>query len=183
MQAIQRAIFSGELSLGQRILEEELAARLGISRATLREALRRLEQVGLVRIKPRRGTFVTNLSLREIEHNCRLRSLREGLAARYASERITADNRKELARFVEGMRAAALENRDPDSFLRLDLEFHHCVWRVAGDRVLEYLLKFLSTPYFAFIASLSTYVFSDLEKVLRSHEQYLAALERTARPC
>ena len=74
VKAIQSAIFNGELKLGQRIMEEELAATFQISRATVREALRRLEQVGLVQIKARRGTFVTRLTLTEVERTCRLRA-------------------------------------------------------------------------------------------------------------
>lgn len=65
--AIRDAIFQGELKLGQRLLEEELADKFQISRATVREALRRLEHVGLIQIKPRRGTFVTRLTLGQIE--------------------------------------------------------------------------------------------------------------------
>src|SRR5262249_52976827 len=123
VRAIQSAIFRGELKLGQRILEEELADAFKISRATIRESLRRLEQVGLVQIKPRRGTFVTRLTLTEVERTCRLRAVIEGLAARYASERLSRDEWKELAKHVARMKAAA-EAGNRDAFLRLDREFH-----------------------------------------------------------
>ena len=179
-KAIQSAIFRGELKLGQRLLEEELAATLKISRATLREALRRLEQVGLVQIKPRKGAFVTRLTLIEIERTSRLRAVLEGLAARYASERITEGEWHEMARLIEGMKAAA-EGGDLDAFLRLDRGFHEHVWTLAHDNQLEYILRFLSTPYFAFIASVSTYVVSDVRKVCRAHEEYAEVL-RTGDP-
>src|SRR5271170_5987388 len=100
VKAIQSAIFSGELKLGQRIMEEDLAEAFQISRATVREALRRLEQVGLVQIKPRRGTFVTRLTLGEIERTCRLRAALEGLAARYASERLTENDWQKVKQVV-----------------------------------------------------------------------------------
>src|SRR6516162_11686702 len=106
VKAIQSAIFSGELKMGQRIMEEELAETFQISRATIREALRRLEQVGLVQIKPRRGTFVTRLTLLEIERTCRLRAVLEGLAARYASERLTEAGWNQLAGHIEDMKSA-----------------------------------------------------------------------------
>lgn len=179
-KAIQSAIFRGELKLGQRLLEEDLAATLKISRATLREALRRLEQVGLVQIKPRRGAFVTRLTLIEIERTSRLRAVLEGLAARYASERITESEWQEMAKQIEGMKAAA-EQGDLDSFLRLDRGFHELVWTLAHDNQLEYILRFLSTPYFAFIASVSTYVVSDVRKLCRAHEEYADVL-RTGDP-
>ena len=180
VRAIQSAIFHGELKLGQRILEEELAEGFKISRATVREALRRLEQVGLVQIKPRRGTFVTRLTLLEIERTCRLRAVIEGLAARYASERLSEQEWKGLARHIAKMKAAA-KTGDLDGFLRLDHQFHERIWSLAHDSQLEHILRFLSTPYFAFIASVSTYVVSDVRKVCRSHEQYLEVL-RTLDP-
>jgi DNA-binding GntR family transcriptional regulator len=180
VKAIQSAIFSGELKLGQRIMEEELAETFQISRATVREALRRLEQVGLVQIKPRRGTFVTRLTLVEVERTCRLRAVLEGLAARYASERLTDGDWRTIKQLVDEMKAAA-KRSDLTSFLNLDRTFHELIWALAGDDQLEYILRFLSTPYFAFVASVSTLFLSDVSKVCRAHEKYLTVL-RSGQP-
>ena len=173
--AIQNAIFRGELKLGQRILEEELAATLKISRATLREALRRLEQVGLVEITPRRGTFVMKMTLGKVERLCRLRAVIEGVAARYACANLTEGDEKELRRHVQAMGSAAVSG-DLDAFLYHDREFHLRTWKIARDEHLEYILKYLSTPYFAFIATISTHLFSDIREVYNAHIQYLEAL-------
>jgi len=175
VKAIQSAIFSGELKMGQRIMEEELAETFQISRATVREALRRLEQVGLVQIKPRRGTFVTHLTLKEVERTCRLRAALEGLAARYASERLTENDWQKVKQVVGEMKAAA-DAGELSAFLGLDRKFHELIWALAEDDQLEYILRFLSTPYFAFVASISTLLLSDVSKVFRAHEKYLAAL-------
>ena len=175
VKAIQSAIFSGELKLGQRIMEEELAETFQISRATVREALRRLEQIGLVQIKPRRGTFVTRLTLTEVERTCRLRAALEGLAARSASERLTDNDLRVIKRVLGGMKTAA-ETRDLSAFLALDRKFHEFIWGLADDSQLEYILRFLSTPYFAFVASVSTFLLSDVSKIYRAHEKYLQAL-------
>jgi DNA-binding GntR family transcriptional regulator len=176
VKAIQSAIFSGELKMGQRIMEEELAETFQISRATVREALRRLEQVGLVQIKPRRGTFVTRLTLKEVERTCRLRAALEGLAARYASERLTGKEWEAVKQIVEEMKAAATAG-ELSAFLHLDRKFHELIWTLAEDDQLEYVLRFLSTPYFAFVASVSTLLLSDIMKVYRAHEKYLSALK------
>lgn len=176
VKAIQSAIFSGELKMGQRIMEEELAETFQISRATVREALRRLEQVGLVQIKPRRGTFVTRLTLKEVERTCRLRAALEGLAARYASERLTDKDWEAVKQIVEEMKAAATAG-ELSAFLHLDRKFHELIWTLAEDDQLEYVLRFLSTPYFAFVASISTLLLSDINKVYRAHERYLSALK------
>ena len=175
VRAIKSAIFRGELKLGQRVLEEDLAAALHISRATVREALRRLEQVGLIQIKARRGIFVTRLTLLEIERSCRLRSVLEGLAARYASERLTDKDWRAISQYVSQMKAAS-ESGELDTFLDLDRKFHELIWKLAHDSQLEHILRFLSTPYFAFIAGISTFIFSDVRKVCRAHRDYVKAL-------
>ena len=179
VKAIQSAIFSGELKMGQRIMEEELAETFQISRATVREALRRLEQVGLVQIKPRRGTFVTRLTLKEVERTCRLRAALEGLAARYASERLTDKEWEAVKQIVEEMKAAAAAG-ELSAFLHLDRKFHELIWTLAEDDQLEYVLRFLSTPYFAFVASVSTLLLSDITKVYRAHEKVSQRAESRA---
>jgi DNA-binding GntR family transcriptional regulator len=176
VNAIQSAIFNGELKLGQRIMEEELAATFQISRVTVREALRRLEQVGLVQIKARRGTFVTRLTLTEVERTCRLRAALEGLAARYASEHLSDSDWQAIKDILVQMKVAA-ETRDLTAFIKLDRKFHELIWTLADDAQLEYILRFLSTPYFAFVASISTLLLSDVSKVYRAHEMYLNALK------
>src|SRR5260370_41796298 len=155
VRAIQSAIFRGELKPGQRILEEDLAVKLKISRATIREALRRLEQVGLVRIQPRRGTFVTKLTILEVERTCRLRAVLEGLAARYASERLTDEDLTVLEKTAADIKTAA-DQSDLDTFLKQDRRLHEIIWGYADDKQLEHILRFLDTPYFAYIASVST---------------------------
>jgi DNA-binding GntR family transcriptional regulator len=175
VNALENAIFRGQLKMGQRILEDDLAHELNVSRATMREALRRLEQIGLVQIKPRHGTFVTHLTLVEIERTCRLRAVLEGLAARYASERLSEPEWKELEGKIEEMRQAA-DAGSLENFLDLDHKFHERVWELAGDKQLIHILRFLSNPYFAFIASVSTYVFSDLRRVWRAHKLYVDVL-------
>jgi DNA-binding GntR family transcriptional regulator len=174
--ALQKAILQGELKLGQRILEEELSATFGISRATLRESLRRLEQLGLVQIKPRKGTYVTKLSLEEIERICRMRALLEGLAARYCAANLTDHRNTHLRQIIIQMRKAA-KMGDHDAFLDADMRFHQSVWKFAADDQLEHVLKFLSTPYFAFIANVSAHLFTDTEALCQSHERYLEFLQ------
>ena len=178
--AIRDAIFRGELKLGQRLLEKDLSAKFQISRATVREALRRLEHVGLIQIRARRGTFVTQLTRGDIERTCRLRAVLEGLAARYASETMTQEDHSCLEAQVQAMKRA-VEDSDPARFLQLDREFHEVIWTFSGDVQLQYILRFLSTPYFAFVATLSTFVLTDIRRVWRAHEEYVETL-RDKRP-
>jgi DNA-binding GntR family transcriptional regulator len=84
LDALRRAIVSGELRPGQRVGQEEVAELLGVSIAPVREALRVLEQEGQVTHFPRRGYFVTRLRIEDLEEIYALRRLLEERAARHA---------------------------------------------------------------------------------------------------
>src|SRR5574341_233991 len=66
-EQLENAILTGELKPRERLVESDLGARLGVSRTPVREALRRLEERGLVRILPHRGAIVSDFSPREVE--------------------------------------------------------------------------------------------------------------------
>src|SRR5919199_1225673 len=85
---IREAIASGELQPGDQIVETAMAAKIGVSRSPVREALRRLEQQGLVEAIPNRGTFVAALDEADVEEIVLLRGALEGLAARLAADRM-----------------------------------------------------------------------------------------------
>ena len=84
LDGLRSAIVSGELAPGQRVVQEDLAERLGVSIAPVREALRILEQEGQVTYKPRRGYFVTELRIEDLEEIYELRQLLEERAMRMA---------------------------------------------------------------------------------------------------
>jgi DNA-binding GntR family transcriptional regulator len=84
LDALRRAIVDGELRPGQRIAQEQVALRLGMSIAPVREALRVLDQEGQVTYRPRRGYFVTELRIEDLEEIYELRKLLEERLARAA---------------------------------------------------------------------------------------------------
>ena len=84
LRRLRAAIVAGELAPGQRVLQEEIAERLGLSLAPVREALRVLEQEGQVSYRPRRGYFVTELNIDDLEEIYELRRILEARAARLA---------------------------------------------------------------------------------------------------
>ncbi len=86
--ALRQAIISGRWSPSSRLHEVRIAQQMGVSRAPVREALRQLEEEGLVRSEPNRGTFVTELSIRDIEEIQRLREVLECFALRRAADRL-----------------------------------------------------------------------------------------------
>jgi DNA-binding GntR family transcriptional regulator len=88
LQWLRRAIVAGELKPGQRVLQEDVAERLGVSIAPVREALRALEQEGQVTYQPRRGYLVTELRIEDLAEIYELRQILEERAVRRALPRL-----------------------------------------------------------------------------------------------
>lgn len=91
LDGLRRAIVGGELRPGQRVLQEDVAQSMGVSIAPVREALRTLEQEGQVRYLPRRGYFVTELRIEDLEEIYSLRKVLEERAVRLALPTLDED--------------------------------------------------------------------------------------------
>ncbi len=103
-QILTEAILDGTLGPGESLIETELQKQLGVSRSPVREAFRDLEKKGLVTIIPRRGTFVKEITRKDLEENFPVRATLEGLAARQAYTLLTPDQLAEMAGALEGMK-------------------------------------------------------------------------------
>ena len=99
---LRQGILKGELEPGERLMEVQLANRLGVSRTPIREAIRKLELEGLVVMIPRKGAEVAKISEKNLQDVLELRCALEELAIELACERISEDMLKELDRmFIE----------------------------------------------------------------------------------
>ena len=137
--ALREAIVMGSLSPGSHLGEVRLASDLGISRGTLREALRQLQQEGLAVTDGRGRLHVRSLDARTIRDAFRVRAALESLAARTIAELPAAEKRsalKALERALEAMGAAETESLHVR--VEADVEFHRTLCRVTGN---EQLLK------------------------------------------
>jgi DNA-binding GntR family transcriptional regulator len=110
---LRRAIVTGEVLPGERLLEEELSARLGIGRAAVRTALVRLEHDGLVAREPNRGARVRRVSEQEAVEILEARAALEGLAARHAA--VNAD--EEAVDELRAILAEMLAKREDSDFI------------------------------------------------------------------
>jgi DNA-binding GntR family transcriptional regulator len=111
LDRLRHMVFVGEYEPGERLVEEQLARSLGVSRTPVRQALTRLEAEGLVEIVPNRGAMVRGFSIEEVWDVYDLRAMLEGHAARLAAVRI---EKAELVR-LRGV-AAEMEKVDPRRF-------------------------------------------------------------------
>jgi DNA-binding GntR family transcriptional regulator len=129
-ERVRNMINQGNLRPGERINEQALAQQLGVGRATAREALRSLEQVGLVQIIPNRGAEVRRLSLEDALH---LYDIRAGLArtaGRLIALRITAGDETQLNTLLDEMNVAVNE-RDEKKYYAINEVFHQVLMRIA----------------------------------------------------
>lgn len=104
---LTNAIIKGELESGQRLVENELQRKFGISRAPIRESFRILERNGFVVTFPRKGTFVRTVTQRDIEENFPIRASLESLAARLAISNLRPEDLRKMEIAFSGMKKAA----------------------------------------------------------------------------
>lgn len=124
-------IQDGTLRPGQRLHQDQLAARLGVSRMPVREAIRRLAAEGFVEIEPHRGAFVAALDPAEIRELYLIRAALETLAAGLAVERIGEAEIDRLRGLLDAMREAVAAG-DDERAIDLDRELHACLFEPAG---------------------------------------------------
>lgn len=128
---LRALIVEGELRPGDRLVERQLAERLGVSRVPVREALRHLEREGLAEERPTRGMVVRRLSPADVDTLFEVRGALEDLICRQVVEHATDD---ELARLDDAVRRArvAVQGQDVAEARRLNAEFHAVLIELAG---------------------------------------------------
>lgn len=131
LTALRRSIVAGELRPGQRVRQEELAARLGVSVAPVREALRTLEQEGQVTYFSRRGYFVTELHIEDLDEIYELRRVLEDRAARAALATLDAEAFERVATAAADCVAAARAG-DVAAELDANRRFHFAILEAPG---------------------------------------------------
>ena len=135
--ALRQAIRDGILPPGERLMEIPLAEELGVSRTPIREAIRILEQEGLIVMIPRRGTYVADMSLKAVTEVFELRSILEELAAELAAERITNEEIEALEQHLVEIGNYMNEN-NLDKVVQADILFHEILYKASrNDRLVE----------------------------------------------
>jgi DNA-binding GntR family transcriptional regulator len=139
---LRDSILQGGLAAGAKVSERGLATALGISAQPVREALRRLEQDGLVVTLPRRGTVVAEIGPERLAELGRIRAALEGVAAALAAERMPEAHLAALADVVKAMRGATTA-ADHEALAELNERFHALVQGATGNLFLVRSLEAL----------------------------------------
>ena len=171
---LRRAILSGVLRGGTRLVQAEIAAQLNVSTTPVREALRDLAADGLIRFDPHRGGIVPELDRSEVREIYEIRELLEPYAIRRAAQRISE---QELAE-AEALQEAMEREADPGAWAELNWRFHGLLLRAAGSQRLQAIVKSVQDAAALYVAhSLKLYPMR-IEQANAEHRSLLAALRR-----
>ncbi|WP_144475723.1 GntR family transcriptional regulator [Cytobacillus oceanisediminis] len=170
---IRESIFTQVYKPGERLIQDELASRFGVSRMPVREALRCLEREGLVIFLPHKGAQVIGFRREDIEELYYLRALLEGITVQKSMNFLTKKDRTELSLLVEKM-DHDIDNNDQDSFISHNHQFHLLLQKGCNWKKIKLLTKEFIEGYPAHVPSLipKTMIISNEE-----HKRMLQALE------
>ena len=137
---LRQAILRGELKPGERLMEIQLANKLGVSRTPVREAIRKLELEGLVLMVPRKGAEVAEITEKSLKDVLEVRKALEELAVQLACEKITKEDIQELEKAGEDFKKV-LKSRDITEIAEADVRFHDVIYMATDNQKLISLLN------------------------------------------
>lgn len=175
-ETLRDAVRRGVLKPGERLMEIQLAEELGVSRTPVREAIRKLELEGYVIMLPRRGTYVADLSIRDVNEVFEIRASLESLASGLAAERITEEELEKLRRLLVQI-GSYIEQGDMDKIVESDVEFHDLLYQASRNARLVGIISNLREQLTRFrTASMS--VPGRLKATLEEHRAIVEAIAR-----
>ncbi|MDF2569287.1 MAG: rspR 3 [Sporomusa sp.] len=173
-ETLREAIVNGVLKPGERLMEIQLAEELGVSRTPVREAIRKLELEGFVVMIPRRGTYVADLSIKDINEVFEIRTALDVLAAGLAVERITEDELEQLERLLVEI-AELIEQDDADKIVESDSQFHDILYRASRNDRLVGIINNLREQFTRF-RSISIQYPGRMQKSVEEHRRLVEAI-------
>ena len=174
-KTLRMAILKGELKPGERLMEIQLANKLGVSRTPVREAIRKLEKEGLVLMKPRRGAEVSQITEKSLRDVLEVRRSLERLAVRLACERILPEEINEL-KDITAKFETLLGKVEITAIAEVDVAFHDVIYFATDNRRLIQLLSDLHEQMYRYRVE----YLKRLEchaQLLSEHRELIVALE------
>lgn len=161
---LREDILNGKYQENDELREAAIAEELGVSRTPVREAFRQLELEGLIRIVPNKGAYVTGISVSDVADIYEIRSLLEGLCARWATKKITKERTEDLEEIIL-LSEFHLGKEHYDQLIELDNRFHMSLYEACESKMLIHLLK-----------DFHQYVQKQRQQTLSNHERSAAAV-------
>ncbi|MCI8447077.1 MAG: GntR family transcriptional regulator [Eubacterium sp.] len=173
---LREAILKGDLRPGERLMELQLASKLGVSRTPIREAIRMLEQEGLAVTIPRKGAEVAKMTEKDMEDVLQIREALDELAVQVACDKMTAQQLKELTlamkNFENAIQAGKLKK-----IIEYDVEFHDIIYRATDNPKLVTLLNNIREQIYRYRVEYLKGK-ENYPMLVREHEEIVTALKQ-----
>lgn len=173
-QTLRKAILTGELKPGERLMEIHLADKIGVSRTPIREAIRKLELEGLVTNVPRKGAQVAEISTKGLRDVLEVRRSLDLFCAELACERISEESKELLKEACKAFEEATT-TKDATVIAKADVAFHDIIIRATGnDRLIALINNLAEQMYryrFEYIKDESQH-----KKLIEEHRELMDAI-------
>lgn len=166
---LREAIIKGDLKPGERLMENQLADKLGVSRTPVREAIRKLELENLVVMIPRKGAEVAKITEKDIRDVLEVRAALESLAVELACEKISQEQIKQLLSVKEAFKEA-IKTKDVHQIVSADIEFHQVILEATNNDKLMHILNNLKEHIYRFRVKY-IYQMKDYTTISKEHEE------------
>ena len=169
---LREDILSGKYAEHEELKEVAIGEELGVSRTPVREAFRQLELEGLIQIIPNKGAYVTGITTKDIQDIYMMRSVLEGLCAKWATEHITKEQLEEME---ENIYLAEFHARKEhwEQMAELDNRFHEILYEASNSKKLEHLLK----DFHQYVLRVRKQTLASSGRGLASNEEHKQILE------
>ncbi|WP_458407435.1 GntR family transcriptional regulator [Anaerotignum sp.] len=173
---LRDAILTGKLVPGERLMENQLAEKLGVSRTPVREALRMLELENLVELVPRKGAQVLDMSEKDIVNILEVRSALEGLATSLACKKMTKEDLQQLKNMEVDFEKAVADN-DVEHFVDIDEDFHDLIFAATENDKLINIFRNLRIQLYRYRMAQAKNNETSMSTIVAHHRSIIRAIE------
>ncbi len=172
---LREAILKGDFAPGERLMEKQLAERLGVSRTPIREAIRKLELEGLVVMIPRKGAEVASITGKDISDVLEVRATLEALAVKLACKKMSEHDLDELNAVNEEFKSAA-DQKNVARLIEKDVEFHDVIFHASDNDKLINIINNLREQIYRYRVEY-IYKMKDYSDLVKEHDEIVQAIK------
>ncbi len=165
-------ILNGAYQEMEELKEAAIASEMGVSRTPVREAFRQLELEGLLTIIPNKGAYVTGITVKDVKDIYAIRSLLEGLCARWATEHITKEQMEEMEENIYLSQYHAGKGH-AEQLTELDNRFHEILYEASNSKMLKHVLS----EFHEYVLRVRRRTLSDDARGVQSNEEHRRIME------
>jgi len=169
---LREDILSGKYKEGDELKEVAIGEELGVSRTPVREAFRQLELEGLIQIIPNKGAYVTGITEKDVKDIYMIRSLLEGLCARWACEHITEAQMEQMEENIYLSKFHAQKGH-LEQLAELDNQFHEILYEACNSKMLEHQLR----DFHEYVLRVRKKTLSNVNRGPKSNEEHEQIME------